>query len=224
MNLKLQAAQKAVTLITNGSSVGLGMGTTMAYMVEALLEQNKTDLQVYTSATSTKTLLEQSGFVVQDISQASALNLYFDGCDQFDRNLNALKSGGGIHTNEKLFASIANEFVLVGDESKYVEQLDTKYPLVLEVLPQAVHFVMAKLHQLFAVIKTEIRKNKSTNDAIITENNNHLVDVWFIQFPELSQINPTIKSITGVVETSLFYNLASKAIIAGEEGIKLIEK
>ncbi|MDQ2753878.1 MAG: ribose-5-phosphate isomerase A, partial [Bacteroidota bacterium] len=73
-------------------------------------------------------------------------------------------------------------------------------------------------------VKAVVRKNKETGNAIITENNNHLVDVWFAKLPELSLINPMLKSITGVVETSLFYNMASKAIIAGKEGIKVIEK
>ncbi len=224
MDFKKEAAKKAVTFIEDGSVVGLGMGTTMAYMVEYLLEQKKTNIRIYTSSEATKALLEKNGFVVHHISGVSNLHIYFDGCDQFDKDLNAFKSGGGIHTNEKLFASMANEFVLVGDDSKYAEQLNTTFPLVLEILPQAVNFVMKRLHQKFVDIKAVIRKNKTTNDAIITENNNHLIDVWFAKLPELSQINPLMKSITGVVETSLFYNMASKAIIAGKEGIKVIEK
>lgn len=224
MDFKKDAAKKAVTFIEDGSVVGLGMGATMAYMVEFLGEQKKTNIQIYTPAASTESLLKQNGFVVHDISAVSNLDIYFDGCDQFDKDLNALKSGGGIHTNEKLFASMANEFVLVGDDSKYVEQLNTTFPLTLEILPQAVNFVMANLHQLLGDVIIKIRKNKTTNDAIITANNNHLIDVWFAKLPELSQINPLMKSITGVVETSLFYNMASKAIIAGKEGIKVIEK
>ncbi|MDQ2752550.1 MAG: ribose-5-phosphate isomerase A, partial [Bacteroidota bacterium] len=129
MNGKQQAARKAVELIEDGAAIGLGMGATMAYMVEFLHEQKKNDLQVYTSSAATKLLLEQNGFSVFRISEVSNLLIYFDGCDQFDKDLNALKSGGGIHTNEKLFASMADQFILVGDESKYAEHLDTTFPL-----------------------------------------------------------------------------------------------
>ena len=84
--------------------------------------------------------------------------MYFDGCDQFDKDLNALKSGGGIHTMEKLFASMAKEFILVGDDSKYAEQLTTTFPLVLEVLPQAMSFILAKLPFLFGDVKAGSKK------------------------------------------------------------------
>ena len=74
------------------------------------------------------------------------------------------------------------------------------------------------------MLKQVVRKNKTTNDVIITEHNNFLIDVWFAELPELSTVNPMMKSMTGVVETSLFYNIASKAIIAGNEGVKVMQK
>jgi ribose 5-phosphate isomerase A len=222
MNLKQEAAKRAVTFINNHSAVGLGAGATMAYMVEFLSGEELT-IQLYTSSAATKTLLQQKGFEVNDIAGASSLDLYFDGCDQFDKDLNALKSGGGIHTAEKLLASMAKEFVLVGDESKYAEQLDTTYPLVLEILPQAISFVIAKVQQLFSGVKTATRHDVN-NKVVITENGNYLADAWFPKWPELSQLNPILKTITGIVETSLFYNMACKAIIAGSEGVRILEK
>lgn len=222
MNLKQEAAKKAVAFINNHLSVGLGAGATMAYMVEFLKEKNLT-VQLYTSAAATKTLLQQNGFTVNDIAAVSSLDLYFDGCDQFDKDLNALKSGGGIHTAEKLLASMATEFVLVGDESKYAEQLDTTYPLVLEVLPQAITFVTAKVKQLFSGVRTAIRYD-ANNSKVVTENGNYLMDVWFATWPALSSLNPILKMVTGIVETSLFYNMARKAIIAGTNGVSILEK
>ena len=60
--------------------------------------------------------------------------------------------------------------------------------------------------------------------TVITDNGNYLMDLWFPVWPNLQQLNNLIKGITGVVETSLFYNLAHKAIIAGKDGIEIIEK
>src|SRR5580765_2335828 len=148
MDLKQEAAREAVTLIKNGMVLGLGAGATMAYMVSYLHEQN-ISIQVYSSSAATRELLLQHGFAVNDIAHVNYLDIYFDGCDQFDKNLNALKSGGGIHTIEKLLASMAKEFVLVGDESKYAATLATKFPVVLEVLPQARSFVTAELERLY---------------------------------------------------------------------------
>ncbi len=224
MNFKQEAAKKAVTFIKDGAAVGLGMGATMAYMVEYIKEEQKCDVQLYSSSVATKNLLKQQGFLVNDISTVSSIDIYFDGCDQFDKNLNALKSGGGIHTIEKLFASMANEFILVGDESKYAEQLQTTFPVVLEVMPQAITFVMAKIHELFDVTKTSIRHKPTTNDIVLTEHGNYLLDMWFAKLPQLSQLNPLLKSITGIIETSLFYSMATKAVIAGNKGVSVMEK
>ena len=222
MNLKQEAARSAVALISNYSSVGLGAGATMAYMVEYLKEKN-VDIQLYTSSAPTKALLEQNTFKVNDIAAVAELDIYFDGCDQFDKDLNALKSGGGIHTMEKLFASMAKQFILVGDESKYAEQLTTKYPLVLEVLPQAISYVKCAIQQLFSGVNITIRRNES-HHFILTENGNYLLDVWFTTLPELATLNPTMKSITGIVETSLFYDMAAKAIIADAHGVRILQK
>jgi len=222
MNLKQQAAKEAVTCIKDKMAVGLGAGATMAYMVQYLQEQN-IQVQVYTSSAATREQLLQHGFATGDIAGMACLDIYFDGCDQFDKDLNALKSGGGIHTMEKLLASMAKEFVLVGDESKYAETLSTKYPVVLEVLPQARSFVTMKLVSIYQDITMEYRQN-ATGAFMLTENGNLLLDVWFTTWPAPAQLNTTLKAITGVVETSLFYNLATKAITAGEAGIKIFTK
>lgn len=222
MDLKQQAAKEAVTLIKDNMIIGLGAGATMAYMVQYLREQHLT-VQVYSSSAATAALLAQHGFAVNDIANANYLDIYFDGCDQFDKNLNALKSGGGIHTMEKLLASMAKEFVLVGDASKYAETLNTKYPVVLEVLPQAKAFVAVKLETLYRGVTLSYRKN-TAGAFTLTENGNLLLDVSFTSFPEPAQLNEQLKRITGVVETSLFYALATKAITAGTDGVKIITR
>jgi len=222
MDLKQQAAKEAVSFIKNGMVIGFGAGATMAYMVQYLQQENR-KVQVYSSSAGTRELLAQHGFVIQDIAGTAYLDIYFDGCDQFDKDLNALKSGGGIHTMEKLLASMAREFVLVGDELKYADSLTTKYPVVLEVLPQAKSFVTTKLESLYQGLKLVYREN-APNDFVITENGNLLLDVWFTALPELRELNERLKSITGVVDTSLFYGLATKAITAGSDGIKIFTK
>lgn len=227
MDLKQLAAQKAVTLIQNNSTVGIGAGSTMAHIVNLLKEkvQNGLQVQVATSSFTTHRLLVQNGFTVLNTADLHSLDIYFDGCDQFDKNLNALKSGGGIHTQEKLLATMAKQFVLVGDEGKYAETLQTKYPVVLEVLPQALTFVPSAVEAVFTGTKTVLRQGDKKDGAVVTENGNYLFDVWFTAWPDIAQINPVFKTIPGVVETSLFYNIASKAIIAAADGsIKVIDK
>jgi ribose 5-phosphate isomerase A len=226
MDLKKAAAQKAITFIKDKSTVGLGAGSTIAHIVELLVTEKKTGLEVnlFTSSFSTNQLLLKNGFPVQPVDSITELDIYIDGCDQLDRDLNALKSGGGIHTREKLLASMAHQFLLVGDETKYSEQFDTKFPLVIELLPEAFRFVPVRIQNLFPGVQCKIRMSERMDGAVITGNGNYLLDVWFPIWPELSQVNRLMKEITGVVETSLFYNLAHKAILAGNDGIKVLEK
>ncbi|MCW3112929.1 MAG: ribose 5-phosphate isomerase [Segetibacter sp.] len=226
MDLKKQAAQKAATLVEDKTTVGVGAGSTIAYLVEFLEKAIKDglDLTFVTSSFSTLQLLQTKMLNIKASSALKEIDIYFDGCDQLDKQLNALKSGGGIHTHEKLLASMAKQFVLIGDEAKLVDDFDLKYPVVLEILPQAAAFVPAKVNQLFEITRWLMRMNDKKDGPVITENGNYLIDVYFKKWPDLSSINPVLKSVSGIVETSLFYNMANKAIIAGEEGVVVLEK
>ncbi len=226
MNFKQEAAAKAITLVNENNIVGLGAGSTMAYAVEFLKKRIEDGLTVklVTSSFTTKQLLLKENLPVLPTSLIKEIDIYFDGCDQFDKQLNALKSGGGIHTQEKLLASMAKQFVLVGDETKLVDTFDVKYPVVIEMLPQSLSFVPFKIEKLFPDVKISMRMGDKKDGPVITENGNYLLDVYFESWPGLTGINKSLKSITGVVETSLFYGLACKAIIAGENGVTILER
>lgn len=224
MDFKKEAASKAVGLVQTKSTIGLGAGSTIAYLVGFLKQAIEDGLEVklVTSSFSTLQLLQKNSLPVNPTASFKEIDIYFDGCDQFDKQLNALKSGGGIHTHEKLLASMAKQFILVGDETKLVNKFDEKYPLVVEILPQACAFVPFKIAQLFPNAKSSIRMNDRKDGPVITENGNYLIDIYFEVWPALSEINPELKKIPGVVETSLFYAIAKKAIIAGEKGISIL--
>ena len=225
-DLKKEAAKFAAGIIKNRAIVGLGGGSTISSLVECLAEERQRGLQfqVLTSSSNTSQSLRLKGFDVVEPASVSSLDLYFDGCDQFDKNLHALKSGGGIHTMEKLLAAMSKEFILVGDQSKYVQELSTKFPLAVEVFPEAVLFVEEKIREIYRNVRVTIRRQDDLESLFTTTHGNHLLDLWFEQWPSLSLVNPSLKSITGVVETSLFYNMAGRAIIAGKEGVRTIIK
>ncbi len=226
MNFKQEAAAKAITFIRDNSIVGLGAGSTIAYIVDYLKTKinDGLSIQLVSSSFTTKQLLLKEHLTVVPIEFCKEIDVYFDGCDQFDRQLNALKSGGGIHTLEKLLASMAKQFFIVGDDSKLVDTFDTKYPLVIEMLPQTATFVPYKIQTLFPGAKIKMRMSDKKDGAVITENGNYLLDVYFESWPALSSINQIFKNITGVIETSLFYGMAHKAIIAGENGVSILDK
>ena len=227
MDLKKQAALRAVEFIRDQSMVGLGAGATIAIMAERLLACKEAGMQlrVLSSSGHTKKLLQQFGFEVLDIAAVDHLDQYFDGCDQVTADLHALKSGGGIHTQEKLLAAMADEFIIVGDEGKLVQdRFDARFPLVLELIPESLLYVQSALGSLFNNPKMALRFDVAREGPAKTTNGNHLLDIWFESWPELEPINRVVKAITGVLETSLFYGMAQRAVIGSSRGVLLYEK
>ncbi|HWK04202.1 MAG TPA: ribose 5-phosphate isomerase A [Puia sp.] len=220
-DFKKEAARAAVRLIRPGSTIGFGAGSTIAHLVGFIKEDAmlaSSIIHTVTSSFTTRLLLEKSGLPVREMGSTVRIDQYFDGCDQFDAGLNALKSGGGIHTREKIVAAMAHEFILIGDESKYAERLDGKYPLVIEVIPDALSFVLARLPEIFEGAAPVIRMNDKTDGAAISGNGNFLIDCRFTPFPEPGLLNEKVGMLPGVLEHSLFYGMAHKAIVAGDKG------
>jgi ribose 5-phosphate isomerase A len=221
-DFKKEAAREALKLIRADSTVGFGAGSTMANLIGLIREDAAlaASLKTLSSSFTTRQLLRQQGFSVQDSGSTAQIDFYFDGCDQFDRRLSALKSGGGVHTSEKVLAAMADEFILVGDAGKRVERLGPTYPLVLEVIPEALAYVSDRIKRFFSPVRSELRLSDKKDGAVITERGNFLIDCWFDPFPEPAVINERMIGIPGILEHSLFYNLAQRAIVAGPEGVR----
>jgi ribose 5-phosphate isomerase A len=227
MDLKKEAARVAYTLIKNNRSVGLGDGTTIRFLAGYISDGISQGLTVslYTSSFQTEQFLQKAGITVQDISFTDSLDQYFDGCDQVDGQMNVIKSGAGIHTQEKLLASMAGEFIVLAEESKSVPEPGPKFPLVLEILPQAARFVMKKVKTICPGVSLSVRSSPDkTVGPVITRNGNYLVDCWFPEWPDAEFIQNQTKQITGVVEISLFYRMADEAMIAGKNGVSRYQR
>jgi len=222
MDLRKIAAEEAVKYIKNNTTVGFGGGASIAYAIELLSERIKNEnltIQVITSSSATKEICKKYSIPLNEEINKQPLDLYFDGCDQFDFELNALKSGAGIHTLEKICASLATEFILLGDNTKRTDKFDIKYPVVVDVLPSSLFWVMDSIKKTIAGSNPKIRVG-TNNETALTENGNILVDIWFDIFPEPKALHQQLKSITGVIETSLFIGLAHKAIVASPDGVE----
>lgn len=221
---KLEAAKAAFKFIKAGQTIGLGAGTTVFHLVDMISRDQDLVRSVVLVSSSFKTnaYLLQQGLNIKSSSMVKHLDIYFDGCDQFDQELTALKSGGGIHTSEKILASMAGEFILMGDEAKFTSQLDITYPLVVEILPQALQIVLDRLESVCPGAAIKLRMSNQKDGAVISENGNLLADIQFSSLPQWQQLNVQVKMIPGIVEHSLFYRLATKAVIAGENGVRVI--
>lgn len=205
--MKRQCAKEAVKWVPEKGTIGLGGGETIGYLAEYLKETGFGG-QIVTPSEQTRKVCQQLGLSVTETEEVSRVDIAFDGCDQVDYSLNAIKSGGGIHTREKIIGKMADDYVLLVDETKVVKQLDFKLPIVLEIVPEAKGYLEKKIQKFGG--RTSMRSK-------------NLMEVWFEEQRELEILDRELKQMTGVVETSLFYQVATKAIVAGKQGITVME-
>lgn len=221
--MKKKCAKEALKYIKNKSIIGLGAGTTISYLISYIKEAGL-EVEIVTPSLETERLCIENGLKVLPTWSVDTISVAFDGCDEVDHNLTALKSGGGIHTKEKIIASMAKEYILLVDESKVVEKLEFKYPVVLEIIPESLGVVDKNIKRLGG--KLNLRTSSAKNGVTISDHGLYLVDVTFHNddIEDISKLDETLKKMVGVVDTSLFYNIATKAIVAGQDGIRLIER
>ena len=206
--MKRLCAKAALNLVPDHGIIGLGGGETISYLAEDIKEAEK-DVKVVTPSDHTAQVCKKLGLEIVDTKEVKEIEIAFDGCDQVDSDLDAYKSGGGIHTLEKIIAKMAQEYVLLVDETKVVEKLDCKVPIVLEIVPEAASYVTKEAKKLGAKVK---------------ERNEKLLELYFEGISDLKKLDQDLKQITGVIEISLFYQIAAKVVVAGTDDIKIIER
>ncbi|CAM4101734.1 ribose-5-phosphate isomerase [Streptococcus penaeicida] len=219
--MKKRCATYAVSLIKDDMTIGLGGGSTVGLMVD-LLAQSPREITIVTPSFDTYRLCQEKGLKHQELSHVSQIDLAFDGCDELDYDLNALKSGGGIHTHEKLVGSMADEYILLVDQSKYFQELPFNLPVTLEVLPVAVSYVKKSVQALGGQVC--YRTSSAKAGVTISDDGNYLLEATFTKPNDLAKLANQLDKIKGLIDHSLFYQVATKAIIASSNQVELIER
>lgn len=128
---KRLAAEAAAELVESGMTVGLGTGSTVAYLLPAIARRGLTDLRCVATSVATEEQARELGIPVEDFDQLKRLDLAIDGTDEVTPDGWLIKGGGGAHLREKIVAAAAERFVVIGDSSKTVEKLSWPVPLEL---------------------------------------------------------------------------------------------
>jgi ribose 5-phosphate isomerase A len=206
LDAKKAAGEAAADLVESGMVVGLGTGSTVAWTIKRLgarvLDEGLDFLGVPTSYQA-ENLAIASGIKLTTLNQHPDLDLAIDGADQVDFNLFAIKGGGAAHTREKVVACSARKFVIVADESKFVEHLNHGVPV--EVLPFAARLAERRLKELGG--EPVLRLGKMKDGPVITDNGNFVMDVDFGVIEDPAALAAKLCRIPGVVEHGIFDNL-----------------
>lgn len=191
--------------------ISLGGGSNVAQLTQAIAVA-KLPLQLFSPSNDTRQLGAKLKLQIAAQPPVTAIDLAFDGCDSLNQQLQALKSRGGIHTLEKIFAAQAKRYCILAPHSRMKAQLDPALPLTLEVIPLASNQVINWISQ-FNNYQPQLRKT-ATGTPQLTINGNQLVDCYATNdWQHITEFNQKISLFNGVVGTSYFENLVTEALL-----------
>jgi len=226
--LKRQAAARALEQVADGMKLGLGTGSTAKHFVELLGEKVRAGMKVVGVPTSEATRADavRCGIALTTLDDIDRLDLTVDGADEIDPELNLIKGGGGALLREKIVAAASDRMIVIADDTKWVDALG-RFPLPVEVIPFGLAATRRAMAEAFAKCGVSgqmvVRKGKDGH-VFVTDSGHWIVDAHLGRIQEASRLALLLSAIPGVVEHGLFIGLASTAILAGGQGIRVIER
>ena len=223
---KIRSAEKVVEHIQDSMIIGVGSGTTASEGIRLVGEKIRNgELRgIMAVPTSYQAIQEavKAGIPLTTLDEHPVLDFGFDGADQIDQELNAIKGGGGALLREKIVASCCKEYVLIADQTKVTDVLGRDQPVYLEVHPMAVTPVLRKLRNMGA--KPTVRQAVGKLGPVVTDNGNNLIDADFGPIHNPGYLNARLHSVQGVMETGLFIGYCKIAYIGTKNGVKTMNR
>ncbi|PVA06967.1 ribose-5-phosphate isomerase RpiA [Thalassorhabdomicrobium marinisediminis] len=220
---KFVAAKQATQYVEDGMKVGLGTGSTAAWLVKCLGEMVENDgLKIRGVPTSSRTaeLARDVGIEVISLDEAKWLDLTIDGADEFDGNLNLIKGGGGALLQEKIVATASDQMVVIADAAKSVETLGA-FPLPIEVIPfgwQTTKMLVEETLIGMDVLGRTVSLRMNGDAPYYTDEGNHILDLHLNRIGHARQLSLVINQIPGVVENGLFIDICDVVVIGHGDG------
>lgn len=215
MNDKQLVAVQAAQYIQSGMLVGLGTGSTANYFIEELARRQRDDgLKIATVASSTVSALKAQSLnlAIIALEHISGIDIYVDGADEITPERTLLKGRGSDLVKEKLLAQAANQFIVVADSSKLVNNIGQNFSIPIEVIPFAWQLTKKCLEALGGA--GGLRPNAANDGFWVTSHGSYVLDMSFDKQLDANTLNTLISNTSGVVEHGIFNGLASTVLIA----------
>lgn len=200
---KQRVAARIASMVKDGDIIGVGSGSTAYLALIKIAERIRTEniqVRAITTSQEIKMACAKLGIPLTSLLEYKP-DWTFDGADEIDDNHNMIKGRGGAMFKEKLLISSSPRTYIIADASKMVSKLGSRFPVPVEVFPDALVHVDQALRSL-SPQEIKLRMAQSKDGPVITENGNLILDVWFNNIPD--NLEHAIKSITGVIESGLF--------------------
>ena len=202
---KRLAAEAAARLVEDGMKVGLGTGSTVAYLLPALAQRGL-ELRCVATSVETEERARELGLAVENFDALQRLDIAIDGADQIAPDHWLIKGGGGAHTREKIVAAAAERFVVIADSTKLVDSL--RPPVPLELHEFGLSSTMARLTEL-----GEVRRR----DTVPSPDGGVIAD-YLGDFGDPGQLAARFSVEPGVVDHGLFPPAMVSTVLVGRGG------
>jgi len=204
--LKQAAAEAALAFVPDGTVIGVGTGTTVAFFIAALARSGKRIKGAVASSEASAASLRKTGIALCDANSVEKLPVYIDGADEIDAQFQMIKGGGGALTREKIVAALSDTFVCIADESKLVDTLG-RCPLPIEVIPMAAAYVARQM---------AARGGRAlVREGFTTDNGNVILDVHDLRITNPVELERELNQIAGVVTCGLFAHRPADVLLLG---------
>lgn len=212
---KRAAGIAGAALVEDGMRLGLGTGSTVAHVLDALAAR-QLDVAGVPTSESTAARCRHLGIRLLDPGDVAELDLAIDGADELDHALSATKGGGGALLREKVVASMATTFVVVATTDKLVTRLGATFALPVEVVPFATAPVTRRLRaEGFEVTLRQVDRGR----PVVTDNGNHILDAHRPEgIEDAAATDVLVSLIPGVVACGLFVDVVDRALLARPDG------
>ncbi|GAB1255725.1 ribose-5-phosphate isomerase RpiA [Aurantivibrio plasticivorans] len=186
--------------------LGIGTGSTANLFIDELASVKMYFDGAVASSEASAERLRSHGINVYDLNNVSDIAIYIDGADESNAKLELIKGGGAALTREKIVTAVAQEFVCIADESKWVDCLGT-FPLPVEVIPMARSYVGRELVKLGA--------DPVYREGVVTDNGNVIIDCHHLEIRNAVKLEAAINQIVGVVTNGLFAQKPADVLLLG---------
>ncbi len=204
---KRRSGDKAAEYVQEGSIVGVGTGSTVAFFIEALARRKAWIEGAVSSSEQSTKLLKGHGIPVLELNDTGPLSLYVDGADECDPRRCLIKGGGAALTREKIIAEASERFVCIIDASKLVPVLG-KFPVPIEVIPMARSLIGREIVKLGG--------NPVWRDGVVTDNGNWIIDVHGWQITDPVGLEEKLNQLPGIVTVGLFARRPADVVLVGD--------
>jgi ribose 5-phosphate isomerase A len=220
--LKRASALRAIEEVEDGMIVGLGTGSTAAFVVEGLAARVASGLRVVGIPTSERTAAQarRLGIPISTFAEHQRLDLTIDGADEVQfGTLDLIKGLGGALLREKIVAAASDRLIIVVDQEKLVERLGEHTPVPVEVTQFGWQSTAVALAKLGCVTE---RRYTASEQPYVTDGGNYIFDCRFGPLADPAAIERQIAMTVGTVESGLFVARTSGVVVATTTGVEVL--